>query len=93
MFDFIKNEDPGTSLNQAYSSLPEPVLTPRDTFQRLVKDQVELVPADKLHGRVAATAVVPYPPGSPMMMSGEKFDEQDSPQIDYLVKLGGWELR
>ncbi|EGQ7846960.1 arginine decarboxylase [Vibrio parahaemolyticus] len=93
MFDFIKNEDPGTSLNRAYSSLPEPVLTPRDTFQRLVKDQVELVPADKLHGRVAANAVMPYPPGIPMMMSGEKFDEQDSPQIDYLVKLGEWDLR
>lgn len=36
---------------------------------------------------------MPYPPGIPMMMSGEKFDEQDSPQIDYLVKLGEWDLR
>ncbi|MDE1328228.1 arginine decarboxylase [Vibrio aestuarianus] len=91
MFEFLKMNDPGKALNDAYSMIPQPVMTPRAAFQQLVKDNVELVPADKLAGRVAANAVMPYPPGIPMMMSGEKFDESNSPQIEYMLKLGLWD--
>ncbi|MDE1265489.1 arginine decarboxylase [Vibrio aestuarianus] len=91
MFEFLKKHDPGQALNDAYSTIPQPEMTPRAAFQQLVKDNIELVPADKLAGRVAANAVMPYPPGIPMMMSGEKFDESNSPQIEYMLKLGLWD--
>jgi arginine decarboxylase len=66
-------------------------MTPRHAFQLMVSGDVELVPADKLHGRIAANAVMPYPPGIPMLMSGEHLGGEDSPQINYLKTLGRWD--
>jgi arginine decarboxylase len=59
-------------------------MTPREAYERLVEDEVEAVPVDKLANRIAANAVMPYPPGIPMLMSGENFGGVDSPQIGYL---------
>ncbi len=91
MFDFLKEYHPGTVLNSAYSSIPVPDMTPRHAFQHIVSGDVELVPAEKLAGRMAANAVMPYPPGIPMLMSGENFGGKDSPQINYLKTLGKWD--
>jgi arginine decarboxylase len=35
-------------------------------------------------GEFLANAIMPYPPGIPMLMSGENFGGADSPQIGYL---------
>jgi len=91
MFEFLKQHDPGGALNAAYSSIPEPAMLPRHAFEHIVTGEIELVPADKLAGRVSANAVMPYPPGIPMLMSGEHFGAEDSPQINYLKTLGRWE--
>lgn len=91
MFEFLKKYDPGSVLNEAYSTIPQPEMTPRYAFQHIVSQDVELVPAEKLAGRVAANAVMPYPPGIPMLMSGENFGGEDSPQIGYLKTLGLWD--
>lgn len=88
MFQFLKKYEPGQILNDAYSSIPQPDMTPRHAFQHVVTGDVELVPAEKLAGRVAANAVMPYPPGIPMLMSGENFGAADSPHINYLKVLG-----
>ncbi len=40
-----------------------------------------------LKGRVCADGIVPYPPGIPMLMSGENFGAADSPQIEYLKSM------
>jgi len=91
MFSFLKQYDPGKALNEAYSSLPQAEMTPRRAFQLLTRGDVELVPAEELTGRIAANAVMPYPPGIPMLMSGENFGDADSAQITYLKKLGQWD--
>ena len=52
---------------------------------------MELVPASKLSNRVSANSVIPYPPGIPMLMSGESFGDADSPQITYLKALATWD--
>jgi arginine decarboxylase len=62
-------------------------MTPREAYERLVAGDVELVPSDKLANRTAANAVMPYPPGIPMLMSGENFGAADSPQIEYLKSM------
>ena len=49
--------------------------------------EVELVAAAKLARRTAANAVMPYPPGIPMLMSGENFGAANSPQIEYLRSM------
>jgi arginine decarboxylase len=91
MFDFLRKYDPGSVLNAAYSTIPEPAMSPRQAFQYMVSGDVELVPAEKLSGRIAANAVMPYPPGIPMVMSGENLGSADSPQINYLKALGQWD--
>ena len=93
MFAFLKQHDPGGVLNAAYSTIPVPDITPRQAFQQIVSGDVELVPADELSGRTAANAVMPYPPGIPMLMSGENFGGDQSPQINYLKTLGRWDAQ
>ena len=48
MFDYLKKNDPGELLNRAYETLPAPEMTPREAFQKIVTNDVELVPVDKI---------------------------------------------
>ena len=49
------------------------------------------MPSSKLAGRVSANSIIPYPPGIPMLMSGEVFGDENSPQIKYLKALESWD--
>jgi arginine decarboxylase len=91
MFEYLKKNRPGDLLNRAYENLPAPDLTPREAYQRIVSNDVETVPVDKIARRTAANGVMPYPPGIPMLMSGENFGAEDSPQIGYLRGLETWD--
>ena len=71
--------------------LPVPVLTPAETYSRLVHNEVELVPLDAMANRMVATGIVPYPPGIPMVMPGENIGGDDSPYLAYLRALQGWD--
>ena len=55
-----------------YTTLPEMTLRPADAYDRLVRGRVESVEIDKLMGRTLAVMVVPYPPGIPLIMPGER---------------------
>jgi len=91
MFAYLGKHRPGELLNRAYESLPTPDMTPRAAYEHIVKGDVEAVPVDKLAGRTAANAVMPYPPGIPMLMSGENFGAADGPHIEYLRGLQTWD--
>ena len=56
-------------------------------IEELVRGNVERVTLDQLAGRTAATGVVPYPPGIPMLMPGEQAGADDGPIIGYLRAL------
>jgi arginine decarboxylase len=90
MFAYLKKNNPGEQLNRAFETIPVPAMTPRAAFQHIVRNDVELVPVTKIANRVAANAVMPYPPGIPMLMSGENFGGENSPQIGYLRGLQSW---
>jgi arginine decarboxylase len=87
LFEYLRTNRPSEVLNAAYETLPAADMTPREAYERLVDGAVELVPSDRLAGRTAANAVMPYPPGIPMLMSGETFGAKDSPQIEYLKSM------
>ena len=87
LFEYLRKNRPGDLLNDAFQRLPNADMTPREAYERLVAGDVESVPADKLAKRTAANAVMPYPPGIPMLMSGENFGGTDSPQIGYLHSM------
>ncbi len=55
----------------------ETVMLPRDAFF----GPVEVVPAEKAAGRIAAEQITPYPPGIPIVVPGERLNDA---VIDYL---------
>ena len=87
LFDYLRGNRPGDVLNAAYETLPKADMTPREAYERLVAGDVELVPSSRLANRTAANAIMPYPPGIPMLMSGENFGAANSPQIEYLRSM------
>lgn len=91
MFGWLKINNPDENLNAAYASLPKVMMTPRDAYQAIVSDNVEKVAIAGLQNRTAANAVIPYPPGIPMLLSGENFGDSTSPQIAYLRALQSWD--
>jgi arginine decarboxylase len=74
-------------LHQACDVDPDPVLTPAETYQKLVRNGTEKVRMSEMAGRVAGVMLVPYPPGIPVRMPGERFGEKDSPIIQLLLAL------
>ena len=91
MFAHLKKYRPGEKLNAAFETLPEQAVTPRHAYLECVRGNTELVPADQLAHRIAANALIPYPPGIPMVMSGERFGGADNPHINYLRALEAWD--
>ena len=93
MFAQLKESRQTHWLAEAFSTLPELVMTPNAAFQYLVRDEIEHVPLEELADRVLATSVVPYPPGIPMLMPGENTGPDDGPYLGYLRALQNWDKR
>ncbi|KAA5808229.1 amino acid decarboxylase, partial [Klebsiella pneumoniae] len=91
MFAWLRKNNPGARLNAAYSTLPVAEITPRDAYNAIVNNNIEMVAIVYLPGRIAANSVIPYPPGIPMLLSGENFGDENSPQVGYLRSLQSWD--
>jgi ornithine decarboxylase len=63
---------------------PEIVLPPQEATQRFTAGQIDYVPIDQVAGRVAATMALVYPPGTGVIIPGERWDERAAPMIAYL---------
>ena len=68
-----------------YTVLPEMAMRPADAYESLVRGRVESVEIDELMGRTLAVMVVPYPPGIPLIMPGERITEATKSIQDYLL--------
>ena len=93
MHEALGEHDILGTLDAAFSELPEPVMSPREAFARLVHGEVELVPAAELEGRTLAVQVVPYPPGIPVLMPGERFGKATRAVGDYLLGLEAFDRK
>ncbi len=87
MFKKMKELQMTKALSQAFSELPKPIITPVEAYEKLVKNEVESLSLDEMAGRTVATGVVPYPPGIPLLMPGEKAGEADGIFLHYLKAL------
>jgi len=65
----------------------DPVLTPAQAYQKLVRGQTEKIPFEEMAGRIAAVMLVPYPPGIPMSMPGERLGNAQSPVMKLIVAM------
>lgn len=68
-----------------YTVLPEMTQRPAETYERLIRGKVESVEIDALMGRTLAVMIVPYPPGIPLIMPGERITEVTRAIQDYLL--------
>jgi arginine/lysine/ornithine decarboxylase len=71
----------------AHAHLPERAMLPAEAHDRAVLGQGSHQPLAALAGGVAVTSVVPYPPGIPLLMPGERFGPANGPVLRYLAAL------
>src|SRR3984957_17298894 len=65
----------------------DPILTPAQTYQKLVRRETESIRFKEMAGRIAAFMLVPYPPGIPMSMPGERLGSSESPVIRLILAM------
>ena len=75
------------NMDAAYTLLPDPVASPRATYARLVKGDIEQIAVRDMIDRTVAVQIVPYPPGIPLMMPGEKAGADKKAIVDYLLAM------
>jgi arginine decarboxylase len=92
IFTAMKDHKTTATMAQAFGMLPEAKLSPVEAYEKLVKDEVELVTLDESAGRLVATGIVPYPPGIPLLMPGENIGAADGPFLAYLKALEAFDL-
>jgi len=63
MFEYLRKEKPGEALNRTFETLPEPVISPREAYMKIVTNQVEFMTSDDLAGRITANSLIPLSPG------------------------------
>jgi len=93
LHDCYRENATAKSLKRMYTVLPEIALKPADAYNQLVRGEVEEVLVDDVEGRIAAVMLVPYPPGIPLIMPGERFTAQTRSIIDYLRFAQAFERR
>jgi arginine decarboxylase len=80
-----REDDVPKAQKDMYTTLPEMAMRPADTYDRLVRGRVESVEIDHLMGRTLAVMLVPYPPGIPVIMPGERLTPATKSIQDYLL--------
>ena len=85
MHTFYKEKGVATLMEKVYGTLPEQVFTPAEAYDRLVRGNVVKTPIEEVSEKIAATMIVPYPPGIPTIMPGERFSKHAQAIVDYLI--------
>ena len=85
MHKHLKEKDISRVTSQVFSILPEPVMPPYEAYEELVRGNVEVLPLSKMKGKIPAVMLVPYPPGIPVIMPGERFTGEAEAILDYLA--------
>jgi arginine decarboxylase len=74
-------------VNDACDEDFDPVLTPAQTYQKLLRNETEKIRFSEMAGRIAAVMLVPYPPGIPMSMPGERLGSAESPVFKLILAV------
>jgi len=90
MHDYIKKNKLLEKMREAFESRPVHDLTPAEAYSCIIKQEVESVELrdikpDATTPRIAGVMLVPYPPGIPIIMGGEKFDLNARDILNYLI--------
>ncbi|MEQ1722812.1 MAG: arginine/lysine/ornithine decarboxylase [Pseudobdellovibrio sp.] len=80
--DAYKKHNVARMTTEMYLSEIEPAMKPSDAYAKMAHQKIVRVPIDELEGHVTAVLLTPYPPGIPLLIPGEKFNESI---INYLT--------
>jgi len=72
---FYKANDVARLTTEMYLSDMVPAMKPTDAFARMAHREIDRVEIDNLAGRVTSVLLTPYPPGIPLLIPGECFNE------------------
>ena len=70
-----KANDVARLTTEMYLSDMEPAMKPADAFASMAHREIDRVEIDELEGRVTSVLLTPYPPGIPLLIPGERFNE------------------
>lgn len=72
--DSYKENNVAKMTTEMYISDITPAMKPSDAFAKMAKEEIERVEISRLEGRVTAVLLTPYPPGIPLLVPGERFN-------------------
>ncbi len=72
---------------RAYETQAEMVLTPYHARQHIIKNKVKKIPLEKLEGEVCSEMILPYPPGIPLILPGERITKESRCLLEFLLTL------
>ncbi|HOI62630.1 MAG TPA: Orn/Lys/Arg decarboxylase N-terminal domain-containing protein [Mesotoga sp.] len=84
MHEYLRKARIARVLKDVYSQAPEQVMLPARAYSELVNGNTELVRIRELQNRISAVMVVPYPPGIPVIMPGERYTPETKRIVEYL---------
>ena len=64
--------------------LPELQITPREAY--FAKSHI--VPIQEAIGEIVAENIIPYPPGIPLLVPGEKLEQEHIDYLNYIMNKG-----
>ncbi len=73
--DVYKQNDVARLTTEMYLSPMIPAMRPTDAFAKMAHREIERVKLDDLDGRITAVLLTPYPPGIPLLIPGECFNQ------------------
>jgi len=74
-------------VNQSQDEDFDPVMTPWQTYQKVIRGETERIPFREMAGRIASVMLVPYPPGIPMSMPGERLGASNTPVMKLILAM------
>lgn len=73
--EVYKANDIARLTTEMYVSDMTPAMKPTDAFAKMAHRAIDRVPIDQLAGRITAVLLTPYPPGIPLLIPGEQFND------------------
>ena len=81
---FQLRHDIVTAASRLHTDLPQQAVAPHKAYYSLAEGRTEYVRLDGAPGRISAFMILPYPPGIPLIMPGERFPAMDSNIMKFL---------
>jgi arginine decarboxylase len=92
---FYREHDVARMTTEMYLSDMIPAMPPSEAFAKMAHRDIERVSIDDLEGRITAMLVTPYPPGIPLLIPGERFNQRIVEYLqfarDFNEKFAGFE--